>query len=131
MAEREAQDEFEAAHVAQEFLHARRFPATLALALGEPQRSLPPVLVVRWGAPGGATPDEGPGTRFHRRGDEILMLALERRVRDLKDLEYAHGNVVGQVREGPRHPDEADLPIVAEREQRLDRAVGLHLLTAR
>ena len=64
VAEREAQDELEAAHVAQQFLHARGLPATLTLALGESQWSLPPVLVLRRGAPGGATPDESPGTRL-------------------------------------------------------------------
>ena len=42
------------------------------------------------------------------------MLALDRRVGDLEDVENAHGDVVGQLGKGSRHPDEADRPRIAQ-----------------
>jgi hypothetical protein len=129
-AEREAQHELEAAHPGEKILCAGRFPAVLALALGEPERSLTPVLVLRGAAAGRAAPDEGASARRGRGGDEILMLALDRRVGDLEDVEDTHGDVVRQVRRDPGHPDEADLALVAQGQQLPHRLGCLHLSAA-
>jgi len=59
------------------------------------------------------------------------VLALDRRIRDLKDVEDAHGDVVGQMRKGSGHADEADFPLIAERYERLDSLVGLQLVATR
>jgi hypothetical protein len=53
------------------------------------------------------------------------VLALDRRVRDLEDIEDAHGDVIGQLGKDARHPGEADLPLLAQRQQSLDRPAGL------
>ena len=67
-----------------------------------------------------------------RRGrDQVLMLALDRRVRNLEDVENVHRDLVGQLGNGAGHPDETDLPLVAQRLQRVHGMVGLHPGTAR
>jgi hypothetical protein len=62
--EREPQHEFQVAHVSQQLVHAGGFPAALPFAFGEPERSLPPVLVLGRGATGRPAPDEGTGARL-------------------------------------------------------------------
>ena len=127
VAEREAQHELEPGHVAEEAVHAGGLPAALTLAFGKPERSLLPVLVFGRPTAGSAAADQRPGAGRRGGGDEILVPALYRRVGDLEHVEHAHGDLAGQVREDPRHPDEADLPLLAQRHQRLDGPGRRHL----
>ena len=55
----------------------------------------------------------------------FLVVALDRRVRDLEDVEDAHREVIGQIRQDARHADEADLAFGLEVLERLDRVVLL------
>jgi hypothetical protein len=59
------------------------------------------------------------------------VLALHKGVRDLEDVEDAHRNVVWEMGERPRHPDEADHPCIAELNEGLDRALVREGLAAR
>jgi hypothetical protein len=60
--------------------------------------------------------DPGAGRQRPAR-DQLLVLALDRRVGDLEDVEDAHRDVVGQLGQDPRHAEEADLALVAQLEQ--------------
>jgi hypothetical protein len=53
------------------------------------------------------------------------VFALYRRIRDLKDIEHAHGDVVLDVRQGARHPEEADLALVSQGDELGHRVVLL------
>ena len=101
----------------------RRLPSPSARPIG-PRRQF---FSAGRGAAGRAAPDQRARARRGRGGDEALMLALDRRVGDLEDVEDTHGEVVGQVRQRSRHPDKADLPRVAQRLQGLDGPVRLQL----
>jgi LAO/AO transport system kinase len=127
MAEREAQDEFHAGHarLAQQAGDAGGLPVPLADARVLGQRADAPVLVFRRGAAGRAAPDEGARARAGRLGDEFLVIALDRRVRDLEDVEDAHREVVGQVGQDAGHADEADLAFGLQVLEGLDRLVLL------
>ena len=76
----------------------------------------------------------GPAPRRRRCAaarDQLLVLALERRVGDLEDVEDAHLDVVGEVRERARHAEEADLALVAEPDISSIVPLGLHLRATR
>lgn len=75
--------------------------------------------------------DKGSGSGAGCSGDQVLVLAPERRIGDLEHVEDAHGDVDGQVGEGARHPEEPHLPFGLQRLHGLHRAVGLHLSPAR
>ena len=62
---------------------------------------------------------------------DVLVVALERGVRDLERVEHAHLDVIDEVGQRARHPDEAGLPLVAQLDERVDRAVLLERVTRR
>ena len=90
-----------------------------------------PALVLGRGTASHAAPDERARSRRQRFGDEVLVLALDRRVGDLEDVEDIHGDVVGQVGKRSGHAEETDLSFVPKRLERLDGLVSLHLGSAR
>ena len=63
------------------------------------------------------------GARLCGLGDPLLVLPLDRGVRDLKLVEYAHLDVVLQVRQRARHADEADLALLPQNLELIDRGV--------
>ena len=81
--------------------------------------------------PRDAAADDGAGARVAASVMTRFVLALERRVRDLERVEHAHRDVVGDVGQRARHPEEPHLAFVAQRGERLDRAVLLELLARR
>jgi LAO/AO transport system kinase len=133
VAEREAQDELHVAHarLSQQAGDAGGFPVPLADARVLGQGADAPVLVLRRGAAGRAAPDERARARAGRLGDELLVIALDRRVRDLEDVEDAHREVVGQVGQDAGHADVADLAFGLEVLERLDRLALFHGRLAR
>ena len=58
-------------------------------------------------------------------GDRRLVFALDRRVRDLKDVENTHRNVVHQVGQGAGDADKPDLAGFSQLQERIERAVLL------
>jgi hypothetical protein len=76
-------------------------------------------------------PDERARARVGGLGDELLVIALDRRVRDLEDVEDAHRQVTGQVRQDARHADETDLALGLEVLERLGRVMFLQRRPAR
>jgi hypothetical protein len=133
VAEREAEDELHCRYpgLGQQLLDAGGLPVPLADAGLLSERPDPPALLLRGRAASGATADEGASAGVHRLGDEVLMVALDGRVRDLEDVEDVHRDVVGEVREDARHADEADLALALQRLQHLDGAVLLERGPAR
>jgi hypothetical protein len=80
------------------------------------------------GAPQAArSPGGSPCASLDGSGNEVLVLALDSRVRDLEDVTDPDGDVMGQMREDPRHPDESDLPLVTKGEKRLHGSYRHHL----
>src|SRR5690606_41807719 len=57
--------------------------------------------------------------------DQLLVLALENRVRDLEDVEDTHLDVLLELRNRAGHPDEADLALLLQRFELRDRVVLL------
>src|SRR5215471_11877329 len=126
VAEREAEHELHPRQAAlfQQVLQAGRLPAALALPGGQANRPGPPVLVAGRSAAGRAAANERASARGDGLGDEVLVLSLQRRVRDLEDVEDVHGDVLGQVRKNARHSDEADLSFRLQLSQGLDGTAG-------
>ena len=93
-----------------------RWPTPGSLAL----RSGPPVLAVRRGTACRAARDEHACAGIGGHDDEFLVIRLDRRVPDLEDVEDAHPDVIGQVRQDARHTDEADLAFGLEALGRVD-----------
>ena len=63
-------------------------------------------------------------------GDDVLVLALQRRVGDLEGVEDAHVDLLVERGQNGRHPDEAHLALVAQRQRLGQGALGVELLTA-
>src|SRR5690606_5555021 len=72
-----------------------------------------------------AAPDHDPGAAPRRLPDQRVVLALERRIRDLKDVEDAHLDMRLELRERARHADEAHLPFASKSLELGDRIVLL------
>ena len=87
VAEREPEHELDRAHAVEQVGHAGGLPAALAHSLAEAERPVAPGLVFGRGAARGAAADQRPGAGRGGRRDQVLMLALHRRVRDLEDVE--------------------------------------------
>jgi hypothetical protein len=133
MAEREAQHELHVAHgrLGQQAGYARGLPVPLAEARVLAQRAGPPVLVFCRRAARRAAPDERARARVGGLGDEFLVIALDRRIRDLEHVEDAHREVIGQVRQDARHADEPDFALSLEVPERVHRTVLLQRRLAR
>jgi hypothetical protein len=133
VAEREAQRELHRrqASLGEQVVQAGGLPVALPGACRLAERAPPPVLFRRRRAARGAAADQRARALACGLGDEVLVLALDRRVRDLEDVEDAHRDVFGQVREDAGHADEPDLALVLEFVQRLDGVVVRELLGAR
>src|SRR6202040_2904337 len=58
-------------------------------------------------------------------GDRCFVFTLDCRVRDLKDVEDSHRNVVDQVGQGARHADKSYLAGLSELQECFERAVLL------
>jgi hypothetical protein len=56
-------------------------------------------------------------------GDRRLVFALDRRIRDLKDIENTHGNVVDQMGQCAGHTDKPHLTGLSELQECFERAV--------
>ena len=95
---------------AEQILDPRSLPTALPFALGQPDRSLPPLFVLGRGASRRPAADEGAGAGSGRGRDQTLVLALDGRVGDLEDIEDAHGDVVGQLGSVPDIPIKRTLP---------------------
>jgi hypothetical protein len=122
MGERETQDELHGRHaveqVSKDYLPPP-FPLhSVLLALG-------------WRTLRRTAPNDDAGSRLGGRRDERLVLALDRRVGDLKDLEHAHGDVIREIGQGAGHADVPDRAGVLELEHGLQGAVLLQGLPRR
>jgi hypothetical protein len=53
------------------------------------------------------------------------VFTLDRRVRDLKDIENTHGNVVYQMGQYARHADKPHLAGLSERQECFERVLAL------
>src|SRR5208282_90791 len=69
--------------------------------------------------------DPGPGGRRPR--DDLLMLALERRIRDLECVEHAHLNLFNKIGQSPGHANKAHLTLLLQRQGRLQCTIFLEL----
>ena len=77
-----------------------------------------------------AAADDDARPRVGGPGDDVLVVALQRRIRDLEGVEDAHVDLLVERRQDRGHADEAHLALVAQREQLFQRAVGVELLAA-
>src|SRR5260370_23567038 len=78
------------------------------------------LLSLRWRALSGTATNDDTCTVSSSSGDRSFVFTLDRRVRDLKDVEDAHRDVVDQVRQGARHADKSDFAGVSELEERIE-----------
>ena len=122
MGEGEAQDELHGRHAVEQVSEHHLLPAF-------PLH--PVVLALGWRALGRAAPNDDTGSRLGCRRDERLVLALDRRVGDLKDLEHAHGDVIREIGQGAGHADVPDRAGALELEHGLQGAVLLQGLPRR
>ena len=104
VAQREAEHELDPAHAVEQVVHARGVPAALAHALIEAERPVAPGLVIGRGAAGGAAADQRPGAGRGSGRDQLLMLALHRRVGDLEHLAVPWPRTRGLVTFAPVRP---------------------------
>ena len=71
------------------------------------------------------TADDDPRPGFGSRADRRFVLALDRRIGDLENVEHARRDMVRQVRQGGGDTDEPHFARLLEFEQRVERAVLL------
>ena len=91
----------------------------------------PSLFSLSWRALCRTTTDNDTCTLLSGNGDRSFVFTLDCRVRNLKDVEDAHRNVVDQVRQGARHADKSNLAGVSECEECIERAVLLERLPGR
>src|SRR6266516_3494384 len=120
----------------------RRTNSILLMPASLRRPAMPEVSQFRWPTPGSwlsgparqflssdaaprAAPDDRARAGIGGLGDEFLVIALDRRVRDLEDVEDAHGEMIGQIRQDARHADEADPSFGLEVPERLNGVIHL------
>jgi hypothetical protein len=114
VAERESQDELHGRHVAEQVIEPGPLP---------PLPLQPPLPALRRRPLRCAAADHDTRSGCGRRGDDRLVFALHGRIRNLKDVEHAHGDVVLQMRQRARHADEPHLAGLLEFQHGVDGAV--------
>src|SRR3954471_16645072 len=70
-----------------------------------------------------AAANDDPCTLLSGSGDRRLVFTLDRRVRDLKDIENIHRHMVDQVGQGAGHANKSYLTGLSEFEECIERAV--------
>src|SRR5690348_11889789 len=83
----------------------------------------PSLFPLGWRTLCGAAANDDSRTLLSGSGDRRLVFTLDRRVRDLKDIENTHRNMVDQVRQGAGHADKSHLSSLSEFEEGIERAV--------
>ena len=72
--------------------------------------------------------DDDAHTRVGRAGNDVFVLALKRRVRDLERVEHAHIDLLVERGQHGRDAEEANLAFGLQREQLAERTVGVELV---
>ncbi|MDQ1452622.1 MAG: hypothetical protein QOK38_2488, partial [Acidobacteriaceae bacterium] len=85
----------------------------------------PCLLPLGWRTLCGAAANDDACTLLSGSGDRRFVFTLDRRVRDLKDIENTHGNVVHQMGQCAGHADKPHHAGLSELQERFERAVLL------
>src|ERR1700737_4714046 len=83
----------------------------------------PCLLSLGWRSLCGAAADDDARALLSGGGDQRLVLTLDRRIRDLKDVENTHGNMVDQMGQCAGHADKPHFAGVSEFQECVERAV--------
>src|SRR5882762_1606733 len=83
------------------------------------------LLALGWRSLRGTTANDDARALLSGSGDRRFVFTLDRRIRDLKDIENTHGNVVDQMGQCAGHADKPHLAGLSELQECIERAVLL------
>src|SRR5947208_15278 len=114
--ESEAENELHRGHAVEQVIEMRPAPAF-------PLQ--PSLLPLGWRSLRRTTANDDARALLSGRSDRRFVFPLDRRVRDLEDIENTHGNVVDQMRQSAGHADKPHLAGLSELQEGIERAVLL------